>query len=176
MSQSYFLKRDKLSWKYKNRSFPYASWSFFTDQEVDLPSMKKYLSRSSDSVSVSFVTDDLRPANYFEVTKGDSKVSVSMNAGQKTFDIYEYDFLDPKDAEQFFHDRTTEENNQKADRQKGLSKIDFYKNNADTHTLTEYNDMITQRMTDDSIRQKLKEYDPEVTAEVFFNTEPSVSG
>jgi hypothetical protein len=168
MSQHYYLKRDKLSWRYKNQSYPFSSWNFFTDHETDLPSMKKYLSRSSDSVSVSFTDDNLKPANYFEVRRKDGNLDVSMNAGEKKFSMFDYDFIEPQEIEAYFHDRTTPEIIEKADRQKGLSKAMFYKDNADVHTLEGYNQMLKERMSDDAVLQKLKDFDPEIVSQVFF--------
>ena len=168
MNQHYYLKRDQWSWRYKEQ--PGHAWSFFTDHETDIKSIKNYLSGQGryDPPSVSFVTDDLRPANIFEIRRKGNYFDVIQNAGEKNFIMYDYDFIPIADIERYFHDRTTPEVIEKADRLQNLPKIKFYKDSADDHTLTEYKAMVKERMSDNAIRQRLADYEPGKVSEVYF--------
>lgn len=166
MSQHYYLNRDRWSWRYKEKQG--YGWSHFSDNETDLKSIKNYLKGKYDDVDLSFVTDDMKPANVFEIRRKDNYLDVVMNAGEKTFTMYDHDFVPVADAERYFHDRTTSEIIEKADRLQNLPKIKFYKDNSDEHTLTEYKAMVKDRMSDDSIRQRLVDYTPGKVSEVYF--------
>ena len=167
--KQYFLNRDLYSWRYKEQSGQ--GWSYFSDNVSDLDSINNYLSDQGirDPVSVSFVTKDMRPANVFEISRKDNSIDVVMNAGNKKFFLYEFDFIPFAELEQYFHDRTTPDIIEQADRLQNLPKIKFYKDNADQTTLTDYKTMVRERMTDDAIRNHLTDNEPGKVSEVYFN-------
>lgn len=171
MSQAYYIKRDRWGWKYKNRSFPYASWSFFTDKEKDLQTIKEFFHRSSDSVGISFTSDDLLPTNFFEVSRRGNKMEVVLNAGEKRFFISEDDLISLEDTEGFFLPHFGEEMIEKAKSLQPYERMKFYRDNASEDVLKEYREMVLQRMSEDSIRERLSRYDPQIKSEVFFISE-----
>ena len=73
-----------------------------------------------------------------------------------------------EESERYFHDRQTNEINEKADSLSGLPKIQFYKEKADQTTLTNYKTMIRDRMSENNIKNMLTGYDPSKGADVFF--------
>lgn len=169
MSQSYYLKRDKRSWQYKNASFPYARWSFFTDRETDLPSIEKFFSQISDSFSLSFVNDDMKPANYFEVLRRGNRIEVTLNGGERQFTMRDYDLVPLEEQVKFYFDRSSEEINRESEKYQKLDRIEYYRNNANEETLKELQDLIQSRMSDDELlRDKLSGYDADRKSEIYF--------
>lgn len=169
MSKSFFLKRTNHAWMYKNASFPLTKWCFFSDHEKDLQSIKKFFNQISDNVSLSFVDDDLKPVNYFEVTRKGNRVEVTLNGGERQFTMRDYDLVPVEEQERFFFDRSSEEINRESEKYQKLDRIEYYRNSAGEETLKELQDLVKSRLTDDALlRDKLSGYDQGMKSEVFF--------
>jgi hypothetical protein len=118
-------------------------------------------------VSISFVTNDCRPAMIFEVRRKDGKTVV--NAGEKHIPLYDFEFFDTTESFQYFQDHTTPEIIEKADQISGkIERLQFYKKSADDETLNNYRTMVAERMTDDAIRNKFQNYEPGLQSEILF--------
>lgn len=165
--KNYFVSHDKFAWKWKAQ--PSFGWTYFSNNVSDKKSMIDYLTLQGklDPVSISFVTNDLRPAMIFEVRRKDGKTVV--NAGEKQIPLYDFEFFDTTESFQYFQEHTTPEIIEKADRISGkIERLQFYKKSADDETLNNYRTMVAERMTDDAIRNKFQNYEPGLQSEILF--------
>lgn len=164
-----YVTRDKYGFKYKTE--PLSDWSYLPDRVTDQKTLQNYFTDDGrrDPVQVVFTDSYGKPASIIEVTRKESKVECIVNAGEGRFQLFCFDFLDNKEAIQFFRERSSDEVNAVADKLQNsipterfrneLETIKYYRENADQETLTSYKSLIAERMSDDAIRNRLQDYD-----------------
>lgn len=167
--RNYYVSRDRFSWRWKEQSG--LGWNNFTDNVIDQKTMQDYFTsdRRHDPVSLSFVDRDLHPAKIFELRRKGNTIDAVVNGGERKFIIYDFEFIPNAETLRFFHDRTTDDINQEANKLSAeLERIMFYKKSADEQTLSTYRNLVAERMTDGAIRNYLQDYEPGKVSEVYF--------
>lgn len=164
-----YVTRDKYGFKYKTE--PLSDWSYLPDRVTDIKTMQKYFTDEGrrDPVKMIFTDNNCKPANIIEVMRKENRAECIVNAGEGTFPLYSFDFVDNQEAIQFFRERSSDEVNAVADKLQNsipterfkseLETIKYYRENADPETLTSYKSLIAERMSDDAIRSRLQDYD-----------------
>lgn len=167
MSNNFYLKRDRFSWRWKQ--IPSSGWNHFSDDVQDKGAMIRYFTHNGrrDPVEVRFVNDNLQATNYFEITK--DRRNAILNAGERTVPLYDTDFFSNQDQEEFFRSRTAPDVAERADQVQDIWKrIQFFKSSADDHTMQDFVRLISEKKSDGMIRNYLADYDPGIKSIVYF--------
>jgi hypothetical protein len=152
-------------------------FTYFPDSVTSIEHMKRYFVNGGhtsargifDEPSIQFVNQEGRPAKIFTV-KPDKKIIVDFNR-QFLYDPSEV--VPIEDKLNFFRDHATREQDIEADKLASDSeRIKYYLSVSTKETKAEYQKLIDESLTPDSIRticsENAKSFDPQLEADVIF--------
>lgn len=159
---NYSLKRmtsrNPLAWSYRQNIT--SAWSYFPDKAAQsLQEMKSYLTDNGrlNAPVITFTDDNGKPTNYAEVKKlQNNKFSVRINAGERSHELSETDFIPFDQQLKYYSDRQTVEFNAEALKKDLIPAVRHYKENADQHTAAEYSRMLAEKTSESNIEMLLR--------------------
>lgn len=163
--RNFYVTRDKRSWRYRENLT--ASWSFFDDSVVDSKTMQAFFMRGNhDPVSLSFTDETGKPAKIIEAKRGNGKINITINAGERCPELKETDFIPENEQIKFFSGKQTDEVNMEALKLQPYYAVKYYKKMADLETSDEFRDLVKEKMSNEGVVNLLKEREGQ--AEIFF--------
>lgn len=151
------LSRDKRGWRYRQNKFDI--WRYFPDSVQEKKNFYEFLRMGGyDQPEIVFTDESGKPSDTIELKREGVSFQAVAN-GERSFTVNEFEILPADDLMHFFTERMPPETAEELTKVDGtIPKLMFLKKSASQEVLSEYSEMVAEKMTDESIKGYFANY------------------